>query len=179
MKKIIILIIASCCLIGITIPIQSRIDSALFGGSSKPPNPPEKEEVSAWFDANYELLNELKEIGVRHTSLRRAEPALRKYTNYYGTPTDEDKIAEERVFEIVDELKVDFVAYSRTYPEFNNLSFMSVPSYRWGLCLGGVSTMIVYVDDKESIDQILENGHKVVFTALSKDGWYIEESDTR
>jgi len=153
---------------------------SLLSACTKPsPNPPTMGQVEDWFNENYELLHELKKIGVQHPSLRRAEPELKKYTDYYGEPSSNDLSAEERVFKIVKQLEIDFVSYSRTYPEFKDLSFMSVPAYRWGLSLGGYSVSIVYVKDLSSIDRILANGHKVKFKALQKNHWYIQESDTR
>ena len=119
----------------------------LLSGCS-PPSPPDNTEIQEWFDGNYESLTELASLGSEHKVLQRVEPDLGKYRSYFGQPTETDLKAEERVLEIVEQLKIDFVAYDRDGREENpKLYAMRVPYYRWGLSLGGYSKSIVYFPD--------------------------------
>ncbi len=149
----------------------------LLSGCSSP-EPPDNTEVKKWFERNYKALNELAALGLEHKALRRAEPKLREYTQYYGQPTSAEFKAEERVFELVHQLEIDFVAYWRNGLEENEiLHSMTAPYYRWGLSLGGVSKGIVYFPNHE--DKIKPSNKYHTYTYLNKKGWFIDASDTR
>jgi len=142
------------------------------------PTPPENKEIQSWFEDQYVSLVELAELGVKHKSLRRAEPSLKEYANYYGQPSEADLRAEAKVFEIVEKLKIDFVAYWRNGLEDNGvLHSMSVPYYRWGLALGGYSKGIVYFPEYTS-EAKSPSGYST-YIYLNKQGWFIDVSDTR
>ncbi len=142
------------------------------------PNPPNNSEIKYWFQDNYGPLTELVELGEKHKALRRAEPAMKKYTDYYGQPSEEDLLAEERVFELVELLGVDFVAYWRAGEEKDStLQSMSVPYYRWGLSLGGLSKSLVYFPNYKQIDRPSSGYSEYMY--LNKPGWFLDVSDTR
>ncbi len=148
----------------------------LLSGCS--PAPPDNSEIQSWFETNFDSLAKLAKLGMEHKALRRAEPKLKEFTNYYGQPTEADLKAEAQVFAIVEFLKVDFVAYWRNGLENNEvLHSMTVPYYRWGLSLGGYSKGLVYFpnyaeDTKPSTDYS-------TYIYLNKPGWFINVSDTR
>lgn len=142
------------------------------------PNPPENAEIRSWFEKNYDSLAELAALGLKHKALRRVEPALKEYTNYYGQPTEADLEAEARAFELAESLKIDFVAYWRNGLENNEiLHNMTVSYYRWGLALGGYSKSVVYFPDYNSETKPPSEYEKYIY--LNKTGWFIDVSDTR
>ena len=142
------------------------------------PSPPENEEIQSWFENQYSSLIELAELGIKYKALRRAEPSLKEYTKYYGQPSEADLKAEARVFEIVEKLEIDFVAYWRNGLENNELLHsMSVPYYRWGLALGGYSKSIVYFPEYTSETKPPSDYSTYIY--LNKQGWFIDVSDTR
>ena len=148
----------------------------LLSGCS--PAPPENTEIQVWFEKNYDSLAELAVLGIEHKALRRAEPELKDYTNYYGQPTEADLKAEKKVFDIVQQLKVDFVAYWRNGLEDNEvLHSMTIPYYRWGLALGGYSKGVVYFPDYTPKTKPSSEYNAYIY--LNKAGWFINVSDTR
>lgn len=148
----------------------------LLSGCS--PAPPENSEIQRWFEANNESLAKLAVLGSEHKALRRAEPALKEYTNYYGQPTEADLKAEEKVFDIVRQLEIDFVAYWRNGLENNEvLHSMTIPYYRWGLGLGGYSKGIVYFPNYTAPQKPSSEYNTYIY--LNKPGWFINVSDTR
>ncbi len=143
-----------------------------------PPNPPENAEIQRWFEENHGSLAELAELGIKHKALRRAEPSLKKYTSYYVQPSEVDLKAEVRVFELVEELELDFVAYWRNgLEDFEVLTSMTVPYYRWGMSLGGYSKSIAYFPGYTS-ESKKPSGYST-YIYLNRQGWFIDVSDTR
>lgn len=142
------------------------------------PAPPENAEIQEWFDKNYESLAELAKLGIEHKALRRAEPKLKEYTDYYGQPSEADLKAEEKVFGIVEQLNIDFVAYWRNGLDNNDiLHSMAIPYYRWGLALGGYSKGVVYFPNYTANTKPSNEYHTYIY--LNKTGWFINVSDTR
>lgn len=141
------------------------------------PSPPDDSEIERWFEENYESLNDLARLGSEHPALRRAEPALKKYTDYYVEPSEDDLKAEMRVFELVENLDIDFVAYSRSGQDNDVFFGMTVPYYRWGLGLGGYSKNIYF--DASLQQKLIRPNSPSTYIYLNKPGWFINVSDTR
>ncbi len=149
-----------------------------FSGCSTKPSPPEDIEIIEWFEKNKLLLEKLVKIGIEHNSLKRIEPAVKDCTHQYNKLSNKDKIAEEELYQILAELKVDFVSYYRERHESNGtLLSVDIPYYRWGLMFGGYVKGITYFPDynKTKKDDLLWTQYKY----LGYNGWFIEESDTR
>ena len=127
-----------------------------------------------YFRLDRASLEELVRIGQAHPSLRRVEPALRKYPSYYGQPSDDDLRAESRVYDILEAINADFVSYERT-GEQNDLYCVDVPFYRWGLSLGGVSQSLIYFPRKNPPP----SDKKFKCTQIDDSAWYVVDSDTR
>ena len=122
------------------------------------------------------MINELAELGISHPALRRVEPSLKKYPDYYGTPSQADLVAEKHAYEILVSLKADYVSYYHDGSLSGNpLVYIEVPFYRFGLSLGGHAKCLRYFPSQKK-DLPMSNVFK--YTAIS-DGWYIAESDTR
>lgn len=150
----------------------------ILGCSPNQPEPPSNESVSAWFENNLLLFIELQEIGIKHPALKRLR-ADRAEISSYSSLTPEDELAAKRTSLVLRELQAPHVSFSRSYPEFTDLSFVTIPYYSWGLSLGGYSVSIEYINDPSVIEKIKANGHKMTFIKLSQDNWYIRKSDTR
>lgn len=134
--------------------------------------------MESWFEQHYTSLAELASLGLQHKALRRAEPALKKYTDYWTAPSPPDLKAEKRVFYLVEQIKIDFVEYLRDGRDENlSLQSMYVPYYRWGLSLGGFSKGIVYFPGYENKDR--PSNEYSTYVYLNKPGWFIKIDDTR
>jgi hypothetical protein len=142
------------------------------------PSPPAESEAVACFRKNESALEELVKLGTEHSALRRAEPALKKYPDYWKTPTAADLAAQQRAYEILESIKLDYVAYWRDGATADgNLFCVEVPVYRWGLSLGGYSVCLAFFPNFDSDPPRSDARRK--YTAIEKTGWFVEESDTR
>lgn len=150
----------------------------LVGCIQREPQPPTDIYVQDWFAENYEELVTLKDIGETNIALKRINVDSTEPSSY-GPLNQSDLIAAERAVGILRKLDLEFVDYSRTFPDFQDTRFVSVPFYSWGLSLGGYSITIQFVANPEDIDTTIQNGQNVQFNPLNIDNWYIKHSDTR
>jgi len=143
-------------------------------GCSKTPNPPNDAEIIAYFHQHERQLSRLVALGEKHPALRRAEPALAKYPDFYGQPSAEDLKAQEEAYRILKEIDADFIAWWRTPDGTLNAT---VPFYRYGLSLGGYSKGLEYISDYRRHPP--QSDERMKYLQISESGWFIEESDTR
>ena len=132
----------------------------------------------AFFQKHKSALEELVKLGIDHPALRRAEPALKKFPDYWKTPTAADLAAQQRAYEILESIKVNYVAYWRDGAAAEGGLFcVEIPVYRWGLSLGGYSVCLAYYPNCDSDPPRSDARRK--YTPIEKTGWFIEESDIR
>lgn len=149
------------------------ISAALLSGCT--PAPPSDVEVVAYFRQHENQLTRLVELGEKHAALKRAEPSLSNFAEYYSEPSRDDLKAQEEAYRILKDMKADFVAWWRT-PE-GRVFEVTVPLYRYGLSLGGYSKGLEYIPDHARSLPRPDASRK--YRQIEGTAWFIEESDMR
>jgi hypothetical protein len=144
----------------------------LCGCSAKPPT---DDEIISYFRRHETQMAELIRLGEKHPALRRAEPKLAKYPDFYGQPSEDDLKAQDTAYKILKEIDADFIAWWRT-PD-GKIFQVTVPYYRWGLGLGGFSKGLEYIPGYR--EKPPQSSEKRAYRQIGDTPWFIEVSETR